>query len=79
MDIHSVPQIQAEFQLSEHQIKSREACLAQFEKLQGEIQDLHQMFNELHGEVHLQKEGNLGRKMFRSFIILNSSLLKEST
>lgn len=57
MDIHSVPQIQAQFQISEHQIKSREACLAQFEKLQGEIEDLHDMFNQLHGEVHLQKEG----------------------
>lgn len=57
MDIHSVPQIQAQFQISEHQIKSREACLAQFQKLQGEIEDLHDMFNQLHGEVHLQKEG----------------------
>lgn len=57
LDIHSVPQIQAEFQLSEHQLKAKEACLAQFEKLQGEIQDLHQMFNQLHGEVQLQKEG----------------------
>lgn len=56
MDIHSVPQIQAQFQLSEHQLKSREACLAQFERLQGEIVDLHQMFNQLHGEVHLQGE-----------------------
>ncbi len=57
LDIHSVPQIQTQFQISEHQIKSREACLAQFEKLQGEIQDLHDMFNQLHGEVQLQKEG----------------------
>lgn len=57
MDIHSIPQIQTQFQISDHQIKSREACLAQFEKLQGEIQDLHDMFNQLHGEVHSQKEG----------------------
>lgn len=51
-----VPQIQAQFQLNEHQLKSREACLAEFEKLQDEIQDLHQMFHQLHGEVHVQKE-----------------------
>lgn len=57
LDIHSVPQIQAQFQISENQLKSREACLAQFEKLQGEIQDLHEMFYQLHGEVQLQKEG----------------------
>ncbi|XP_037045429.1 syntaxin-17 [Bradysia coprophila] len=57
MDIHSVPQIQTQFQLSDHQIKSREACLAQFEQLQSEIGDLHDMFNKLNCEVHSQKDG----------------------
>lgn len=56
LDIHSVPQIQTQFQLSEHQIKSREACLAQFEQLQSEIEDLHGMFSQLHGDVHVQKD-----------------------
>lgn len=56
LDIHSVPQIQTQFQLTEHQIKAREACLAQFEQLQNDIVDLHDMFNQLHGEVHLQKD-----------------------
>ncbi|KAJ6642550.1 Syntaxin-17, partial [Pseudolycoriella hygida] len=56
LDIQSVPQIQAEFHISEHQIKSREACLAQFERLQEEIRDLRDMLLELHGEVHSQKE-----------------------
>ncbi|XP_068149571.1 syntaxin-17 [Drosophila tropicalis] len=40
----TLPQLQTNFQLEEHQLAQREACLAQMENLQREIYDLHGMF-----------------------------------
>lgn len=56
MEIDDIPQIQADFQLSEHQLRSREACLAEFENLQREIGDIHDLFYKLNGSVVEQKE-----------------------
>lgn len=52
----TIPQIQANFQLSEHQLQTREACLHEFENLQREIGDLHTMFYELNEHVVVQAE-----------------------
>lgn len=52
----TVPQLQTNFQLSEHQLREREACLAEFENLNREITDLHSMFYELHQQVAEQAE-----------------------
>lgn len=52
----TIPQIQTEYELSEHQLRSRQACLAEFENLQREIEDIHQMFHTLHGTVDEQAE-----------------------
>lgn len=51
-----LPQIQTEFQLNEHQIRSREACLAEFENLQREIEDIQELFGKLNGAVVEQKD-----------------------
>ncbi|KAH8349541.1 hypothetical protein KR084_001367 [Drosophila pseudotakahashii] len=40
-----MPQLQLNFQLEEHQLSQRQACLDQMENLQREIYDLHGMFN----------------------------------
>ncbi|XP_001352634.2 syntaxin-17 [Drosophila pseudoobscura] len=40
-----MPQLQVNFQLEEHQLAQRQACLDQMENLQQEISDLHGMFN----------------------------------
>ncbi|XP_017010473.2 syntaxin-17 [Drosophila takahashii] len=40
-----MPQLQLNFQLEEHQLAQRQACLDQMENLQREIYDLHGMFN----------------------------------
>jgi len=39
-----MPQLQLNFQLEEHQLAQRQACLDQMENLQQEIYDLHGMF-----------------------------------
>ncbi|BFF98214.1 syntaxin-17 [Drosophila madeirensis] len=40
-----MPQLQVNFQLEEHQLSQRQACLDQMENLQREISDLHGMFH----------------------------------
>lgn len=52
----SIPEIQTEFKLSEHQLRSREACLTELENLHREIADLHGIFNRLHDTVEIQGE-----------------------
>lgn len=52
----TVPQLQTSFQLSEHQLRQREACLAEFENLNREVSDLHSMFYELNQQVVEQGE-----------------------
>lgn len=44
---HALPPLQTNFQLEEHQLAQREACLEQMEKLQHEIYDLQGMFHGL--------------------------------
>lgn len=56
IEITSIPQIQAEYEVSEHQLRQREACLQEFENLQREIEDIHDIFNKLNGTVIEQKE-----------------------
>lgn len=51
-----LPQIQADFQLQEHQLIARQACLKEFENLQREVQDLHSMFQDVRVLVHDQAE-----------------------
>jgi len=48
-----MPQLQLNFQLEEHQLAQRQACLDQMENLQREIYDLHGMF---HGMRQLTAE-----------------------
>ncbi|EDV95625.1 syntaxin-17 [Drosophila grimshawi] len=50
---HALPQLETDFQLEQHQLAQREACLVQMEQLQHEIQDLHGMF---HGMRQLTQE-----------------------
>lgn len=54
--IDNLPQIQTEFELNEHQLRSREACLAEFENLQREIEDIQDLFCKLNGQVVEQKD-----------------------
>lgn len=42
--------------MSEHQLRQREACLQEFENLQREIEDIHDLFNKLNGTVIEQKD-----------------------
>lgn len=42
--------------MSEHQLRSREACLAEFENLQREIVDIQELFFKLNGTVLEQAE-----------------------
>lgn len=51
-----IPEIKTEFKLSEHQLRSREACLTELENLHREIADLHGIFNRLHDTVEVQGE-----------------------
>ncbi|XP_030560893.1 syntaxin-17 [Drosophila novamexicana] len=44
---HTLPQLQTNFQLEQHQLAQRQACLDQMERLQNEIHDLHGMFHGL--------------------------------
>ncbi|XP_055846876.1 syntaxin-17 [Episyrphus balteatus] len=55
-DNDMLPQIQADFQLQEHQLIARQACLKEFENLQREVQDLHSMFQDVRVLVHDQAE-----------------------
>lgn len=52
----NVPQIQAQFSNDEHQLRSREACMQEFENLQREIEDIHDIFHKLNGQVVEQAE-----------------------
>lgn len=54
MGLENLPQIQTEFGTSEHQLRSREACLAEFENLQREVQDIQQLFFKLNENVVAQ-------------------------
>lgn len=49
--VDNLPQIQTEFEMNEHQMRSREACLAEFENLQREIEDIQDLFFKLNGTV----------------------------
>lgn len=55
-DFQLVSPIQSDFQSQEYSLKAREQCLAEFENLQREVEDLHLMFNQLSTEVHTQGE-----------------------
>lgn len=54
--VDHLPQIQTDFEMNEHQLRSREACLAEFENLQREIVDIQELFCKLNGTVLEQKE-----------------------
>lgn len=54
--VNNLPQIQTEFEMDEHQLRSREACLAEFENLQREIEDIQELFCKLNGTVLEQKD-----------------------
>ncbi|XP_055321591.1 syntaxin-17 [Sitodiplosis mosellana] len=54
--LSNLPQLQTEFELNEHQLRSREACLNEFENLQREIEDIQELFVKLNGSVVGQKE-----------------------
>lgn len=56
VDIDDIPQIQTDFQLSDHQLRTKAACLAEFENLQREISDIHDLFYKLSDTVVEQKE-----------------------
>lgn len=42
--------------MNEHQLRSREACLNEFENLQREIEDIQELFVKLNGSVVEQKD-----------------------
>lgn len=53
--IRPLPQIQTEYQSADHQLRSREACLVEYEKLQNEIEEIHDLFFKLNGVVVEQR------------------------
>lgn len=55
--LQMLPQIQTEFGSSaaEHQLRSREACLVEYEKLQGEIVEIQDLFFKLSDVVVEQR------------------------
>lgn len=53
--LENLPQIQANFEHGEHQLRSRQACLAEFENLQHEIVEIQDLFCKLNGSVVEQK------------------------
>lgn len=55
-EMTNLPQIQAHYSNDEQQLRSREACLHEFENLQREIEDIHDIFHKLNGEV--MEQGN---------------------
>lgn len=52
----NIPQLQTNYQLSQNQLKSQQACLEEFENLQREVEDLHSIFQKFGGQVEEQKE-----------------------
>lgn len=55
LQIGALPQIQTEFDSSEHQLRSREACLVEYEKLRNEIEEIHDLFFKL-GDVVVEQQ-----------------------
>uniref|UniRef100_A0A1L8DVK1 Putative snare protein pep12/vam3/syntaxin 7/syntaxin 17 n=1 Tax=Nyssomyia neivai TaxID=330878 RepID=A0A1L8DVK1_9DIPT len=51
-----IPCLQSEFQLSEHQLKAREACLTEYENLHREVTGIHELFHRFSENVHVQAE-----------------------
>lgn len=51
-----IPTLQSDFQLSDHQLQARENALRECEELRQNVEDLHGMFQALHGEVIQQAE-----------------------
>lgn len=56
LELGNLPQIQTEFHPNELQLRQREACLAEFENLQREVEDIHDLFHKLNGTVAEQKD-----------------------
>lgn len=56
LEYGNLPQLQTEFELDEHQLRTREACLHEFENLQREIEDIQELFVKLNGSVVEQKD-----------------------
>lgn len=56
VEVVNLPQIQAQFNNDEHQLRSREACMQEYENLQREIEDIHDVFHKLNGQVTEQRE-----------------------
>lgn len=56
LELGNLPQLQTEFELNEHQLRTREACLNEFENLQREIEDIQELFVKLNGSVVEQKD-----------------------
>lgn len=54
--MQNVPQIQAQYESGQHLLESRKACLEEFENLQREIEDIHDIFSKLNGQVVEQKD-----------------------
>lgn len=54
--ITDLPQIQAQLESTDHLLQSRQACLEEFENLQREIEDIHDIFHKLNGDVVEQAE-----------------------
>lgn len=53
---YNVPRIQTTYEMSEHQLKSQQACLEEFENLQREVEDLYSLYQQFGGHVEAQKE-----------------------
>lgn len=51
-----IPAIEADFNLSEHQLQTRTACLQELDNLHRDLQDLHGIFHQLHETVQVQGE-----------------------
>lgn len=51
LQMRTLPQIHTEFESSEHQLRSREACLIEYEKLHNEIEEIHDIFFKLNDVV----------------------------
>ncbi|XP_055690293.1 syntaxin-17 [Lutzomyia longipalpis] len=51
-----IPCLESEFQLTEHQLKAREACLMEYENLHREVEGIHELFHKFSTNVHEQAE-----------------------
>lgn len=51
LQMRTLPQIQTEFESTEHQLRSREACLVEYEKLHTEIEEIQDLFFKLNDVV----------------------------